>query len=336
MAGASWQIAWAVFFAALAVSAGLLALLLPWLRRYALVHPNARSSHKEVRPQGGGIGVTAATLTAALGGIGAQTVMSGPLALIFSATAVMAIVGAIDDVRNLGVAPRLVLQTLAAALILPALPAELRVLPFTPLWLERTLTVVGIVWFVNLTNFMDGIDWMTVAELVPVTAALALFGVAGELPREPALIATALCGAMLGFAPYNRPVARLFLGDVGSLPVGLLLAWLMIELAGHGHFSAAVLLPLYYVADATLTLLRRLATRQSIVKPHRGHFYQHALDAGFSVRQIVTRVFLLNLALIALATATLYTSAHLLHLAAIALGCMLVGGLLYRFEHVRR
>ena len=74
---------------------------------------------------------------------------------------------------------------------------------------------------------MDGIDWMTVAELVPATAALALFGFVGALPWNATLVALALCGAVVGFAPFNRPVARLFLGDVGSLPIGLLLGWLL-------------------------------------------------------------------------------------------------------------
>ncbi len=96
----------------------------------------------------------------------------------------------------------------------------------------------------NLCNFMDGIDWMMVAEVVPVTGALAVFGLSGALPSEATLAAVALFGAVIGFAPFNRPVARLFLGDVGSLPIGLLLTWLLILLAGRGHLAAALLLPL--------------------------------------------------------------------------------------------
>ncbi len=75
---------------------------------------------------------------------------------------------------------------------------------------------------------MDGIDWMMVAEVVPVTAGVALVGALGALPAEGLVVALALNGAMLGFAPFNRPVARLFLGDMGSLPTALLLAWLLV------------------------------------------------------------------------------------------------------------
>jgi UDP-N-acetylmuramyl pentapeptide phosphotransferase/UDP-N-acetylglucosamine-1-phosphate transferase len=144
-------------------------------------------------------------------------------------------------------------------------------------------------------------------------------------------MALALCGAMIGFAPINRPVARLFLGDVGSLPIGLLLGWLLAVLAGGGHFAAALLLPLYYLADATITLLRRLTKGEPIWQAHRTHFYQRATDNGYSVMQIVGRVFLLNVVLIALAAATLLTTSFVLHAAAPVAGCILVGVLLYRF-----
>ena len=69
---------------------------------------------------------------------------------------------------------------------------------------------------------MDGLDWMTVAEVVPVTGAMIALGSFGEFPLPATIVAAALCGAMLGFAPFNRPVAKIFLGDVGSLPIGLL------------------------------------------------------------------------------------------------------------------
>ena len=96
---------------------------------------------------------------------------------------------------------------------------------------------------------------------------------------------------MLGFAPFNKPVARLFLGDVGSLPIGLLLGWLLLQLAAKGHLAAALILPLYYLADATITLACRIARGEPIWQAHRTHFYQRATDNGFSVPAIVTRVF---------------------------------------------
>jgi UDP-N-acetylmuramyl pentapeptide phosphotransferase/UDP-N-acetylglucosamine-1-phosphate transferase len=157
----------------------------------------------------------------------------------------------------------------------------------------------------------------------------------GALPRDATVVALALGGAMVGFAPFNKPVARLFLGDVGSLPIGLLLGWLLVVLASQGHLAAALLLPLYYLADATLTLLRRLAKGEPFWQAHRTHFYQRATDNGFSVSQIVGRVFLLNVVLIALAATTLLTASLLFHAAALIAGCVLVALLLYRFAASR-
>src|SRR4029077_15515318 len=127
-------------------------------------------------------------------------------------------------------------------------------------------------------NFMGGIDWMTVAEMVPLTAGLAVIGLLGALPPEGIVVALSLNGAILGFAPFNRPTAKLFLGDVGSLPIGLLTGWLLVLLAGSGHLTAALLLPLYYLADATLTLLRRLSNGERVWQAHRTHYYQRATD----------------------------------------------------------
>jgi UDP-N-acetylmuramyl pentapeptide phosphotransferase/UDP-N-acetylglucosamine-1-phosphate transferase len=291
--------------AAAAASAILILILRPWLKRKALAHPNARSSHSIPTPQGGGIAVIAATLGVALAVVASGAVApeaGGQLWSLVAATALIAVVGAIDDIRTLDIAPRLLLQTIAVAAVVAALPAELRILAALPLWLERALLLLYGVWFVNLVNFMDGIDWITVAEVVPVTSGILLIGIlAGALPTEAMLIALALLGAMLGFAPFNRPVARLFLGDVGSLPIGLLLFWLLTLLAISGHLVAAIILPLYYVADATLTLLRRILRGEPFWQAHRTHFYQRAIDRGFTVPEVVRRVFIVNLGLVVLA-----------------------------------
>ena len=244
-----------------AVSYGLLALVHPFLKQHVLARPNARSSHTVPTPQGGGIVVVVTTVLAVAATAAVYPTTVGnhiDLVWVLAATVVLAAVGAVDDFRTIAAAPRLVVQILAVGAVIATLPAEMRIVPALPWWIERGLLLVGGVWFVNLVNFMDGIDWITVAEVVPVTAGLGLLGATGALPREATLVAFALCGATIGFAPLNRPVARLFLGDVGSLPIGLLLAWLLILLAGNGHLAAALLLPLYYLADATITLLRRL------------------------------------------------------------------------------
>jgi UDP-N-acetylmuramyl pentapeptide phosphotransferase/UDP-N-acetylglucosamine-1-phosphate transferase len=327
------------FLAAAAICTGLLLWLRPWLARYALARPNARSSHKVPTPQGGGIAVVAATTIVVVAAeifFANQLGDQWRLSIVFASTIGLALVGVTDDLRPLDAIPRLVLQIAAVAAIIATFPADMRIVPSIPWWLDRAVMLVGGIWLVNLVNFMDGIDWMTVAEIVPTTAALGLFGLMGLLPSEATLVALALCGAMVGFAPFNRPVAQLFLGDVGSLPIGLLLGWLLAVLAGGGHLAAAVLLPLYYLADATITLMRRLVNGEQIMQAHRSHFYQRALDVGLAVNQIVARVFVLNLALGLLALLTVLRESAILNVAAFITGLILVTLLLVDLSRARR
>jgi UDP-N-acetylmuramyl pentapeptide phosphotransferase/UDP-N-acetylglucosamine-1-phosphate transferase len=225
-----------------------------------------------------------------------------------------------------------VLQSLAVGVVVLAASGTGRLLPgVVPLWLERGLAVVAGVWFVNLVNFMDGIDWITVAEMAPITAALMLFGALGLAGQDVTVVAAALFGALIGFAPFNRPVARLFLGDVGSLPIGLLVAWMLYRLALDGGLAAALLLPLYYLADATITLLRRLMRGERVWEAHRTHFYQQATDRGLPVVRIAAHVLTVNVALAGLAGATLAWRSLPAQLAALALGGILVALVLARF-----
>jgi UDP-N-acetylmuramyl pentapeptide phosphotransferase/UDP-N-acetylglucosamine-1-phosphate transferase len=321
------------------LSAALIVVLMPWLKAYALARPNARSSHREPTPQGGGIAVIVATLAPAwLGALlagAADAAAPGEFLALTIAVLALATTGAVDDMRPLPVGLRLVLQCAAVGLLLAFIPAEARIIPELPWWIERAGLLIGGVWFVNVTNFMDGIDWMTVAETVPIVGAIILLGVLGVVPALPLAVAVALFGAIIGFAPFNKPVARLFLGDVGSLPIGLLLAWLLFHVAASGHLAAAILLPLYYLADTALTLLRRARAREPIWQAHRSHFYQRATDGGFSVNAIVLRVFLLNLALGVLAVITVVRPHGSVFVATLGVGAALVGMLLARFERGR-
>ena len=113
-------------------------------------------------------------------------------------------------------------------------------------------------------------------------------------------MALALAGALLGFFLYNRPKAQIFLGDSGSLPVGLLVGVCLLECAKQHGPAVALLLPLYFLMDAGLTLSRRLLRRERFWEAHRQHFYQRAYDAGQSNWSILGRVALFNLVICAL------------------------------------
>jgi len=310
--------------------------LLPWLLRHALAKPNARSSHRIPTPQGAGIAVIGATLVVTCALVArADAVNLNIVAAIIAASLFMAIVGFADDVKSIPVLPRLILQAVAVGTIVLTAPGELRIVPACPLWIERGLLLLAGLWFVNLVNFMDGLDWMTVAEVVPITAAMVLLGWFGEFPRSATIVAAALCGAMVGFAPFNRPVAKVFLGDVGSLPIGLLLGWCLLQLAYNQQIVAALLLPLYYLSDATVTLLRRLKRGERFWTAHRSHFYQRATENGLTVLRVVSEVFALNVTLAVLAFGSIMTQSAMVRILFLIVGGLATALVMYRFSRRR-
>ena len=323
---------------AFVVCFGMVLLIRPLLVRHALARPNARSSHRIPTPQGGGIAVVVGVLVVT-GLVCSAAVSTPPFGidvgewwLLAAAVSGLAVVGWIDDIRPLPVMPRLAAHFVAVGGILFALPADVRIVDALPVVVERGLLLVVGVYVVNIVNFMDGLDWMTVAEFVPVCVGVLVVAWLGDLPPLTTAVAAALGGALAGFAPFNRPVAKLFLGDVGSLPLGLLMFWMLFHVAAGGYWAAAILLPLYYLMDASVTLLRRIARREAIHQAHRSHVYQRATDLGWSVPAIVASVFAVNVGLVALAAWTVLVAAPTSQVIAVVLGLALVAGLLWRLS----
>jgi UDP-N-acetylmuramyl pentapeptide phosphotransferase/UDP-N-acetylglucosamine-1-phosphate transferase len=295
LAGGRAGLAAALLAAALTLAA------MPLFRRYAVARPNARSSHVTPIPQGGGAAVVAATLAAAAFGLLDFGVPGGGRFVWIAAGALLlAVVGAVDDIRGLPVWPRLGLQLAAVAMVV--LTAGGRILPdAAPYPFEAALLIVAGAWFVNLTNFIDGIDGVTLAGFLPLAGAAIALAWLERISPLGGLLAVVFFGALSGFVWFNLPRASLFLGDVGSLSIGLLGGALLLDIAQSGAFAAAVILPLYHFTDATLTLLGRLFRREKVWEAHRQHAYQRAVDGGWSHARVSGLVLALNIGLGALA-----------------------------------
>ncbi|MGB0681382.1 MAG: MraY family glycosyltransferase [Magnetovibrionaceae bacterium] len=279
--------------------------VLGWLRRRAILdQPNERSSHSLPTPRGGGLALTPVVL---LGFALTQNITAQPdlsLAIVFLAGAVLALVSWTDDVKTLGPGPRFLAQlgTVAIALVFLAPDARLFEAQL-PLVIERAILGLGWVWFINLFNFMDGINGITGAETASIGLGLTLVAAVGIGPAGEALGLTGLVllGAALGFLLFNWGRAKLFLGDVGSVPLGFLLGFLLIDLALDGHLVPALILPLYYLMDATITLGRRMAAGHKPWQAHRWHFYQQAVKKGWSHARVSGFILGINTGLIGLA-----------------------------------
>jgi UDP-N-acetylmuramyl pentapeptide phosphotransferase/UDP-N-acetylglucosamine-1-phosphate transferase len=294
-----------ITFGCMAVSAAATGLVLWWLRRSQILDlPNDRSSHARPVPRGGGlavipvIGIAWAVL--AIIGLVANTWQT--LGVVMGAGALAAISWR-DDRAGLPVLVRLAAQMLVIGVGLFCLPGAGMIFQgFLPGWLDLLATAIIWAWFINLYNFMDGIDGITGMQTIVLGLGVAAVTFLGDDQQSGGLfLGLTLAGAAAGFLPWNWQPARLFLGDVGSVPLGFLGGWLLLGLAGRGHWAPAVIIPLYYVTDATLTLLHRGLRFEKIWQAHREHVYQQAVLLGRSHAAVVVRVLAANLVLILLA-----------------------------------
>jgi UDP-N-acetylmuramyl pentapeptide phosphotransferase/UDP-N-acetylglucosamine-1-phosphate transferase len=323
---------WAVFVAVsvFAASYMLTGALRGWLAaRAVLDRPVARSSHSVPVPRGGGLAVVSAVVIGWLA-LAWQQVPRGILVVLVAGVA-LAVVSWRDDRGGLPVPVRLGAHALAVAVGLSALPAAPVFDGVLPLVLDRVAAALLWLWFVELFNFMDGIDGLTGIETVALGVGLALVvGVAG--PHDEVVgLALVASAAALGFLRWNWHPAQIFLGDVGSVPLGFLLGWLLLSAAARGLWAPALILPLYYLADATITLARRVLRRAPFWQPHREHFYQRALGRDGNHAAVAQSILLADAVLVGLALLALTYPVSALVLAATT-----VALLLYRLEQRAR
>ncbi|WP_422369378.1 MraY family glycosyltransferase [Pelagibius sp.] len=320
----------AVALASWAATGIVLRLLKRW---QVLDQPNHRSSHKVATPRGGGLAVVSvialAWIAAALFGE-AFVPWFWP---VIGGLAVLAGVSWFDDLRSLPASLRLAVQAAAVALGLWGMGGSALVFQgLLPPLVDHLIAALLWLWFINLFNFMDGIDGITAVETITVAGGLALCFALFSPSFNAIFWPASLAAAALGFLWWNWAPARIFLGDVGSVSLGYLLGWLLILLAGLGYWAAALILPLYYLADATWTLCRRALRGEAVWRAHREHFYQQAVQRGFSHAAVTLRILACNMVLVALALASV---AGLPAPAALGLACLAVAVLLFMLTKQR-
>lgn len=279
-----------------------------WLALQALTRigiydrPNRRSSHDRPKPRGGGLALLPVIVLAWLAADAWLAPASPGFWPALLGALLLGTVSWIDDLRGLPPAWRLVVQVLAVAFGVYGIGGSGLVFQgLLPPLLDHLGAALLWLWFVNLFNFMDGIDGISGVEAAVIGGGLVLVGALA--PLSPGLVACAalLAAAALGFLTWNWAPSKLFLGDVGSVPLGYLLGWLLLAAALEGQWAAALVLPAYYLADATLTLARRARRGAVLWQAHREHFYQRAVQGGASHAAVASRVLVCGGVLVAFA-----------------------------------
>ncbi len=263
---------------------------------YLLDHPNRRSLHQLPTPRSGGM---AFLLSLTLAAVPWSLLQAPPEngAWLLAAAVLLAAVGLRDDLGHLAVGYRLLAQGLAAGLVLTAgLTLQRLALPGWELALppavDLVLSLLFIVWMINLYNFMDGMDGLA--------GGMAVFGFGGLALLAPGIgwfagFQVLVAAAVAGFLVWNLPPARVFMGDLGSSLLGFFAALGLLHAHGEGWLPiwAGLLLFSPFVYDASFTLLRRLLRGERVWEAHRSHHYQRLVLAGWSPTRVLLAAYLL-------------------------------------------
>lgn len=256
--------------------------------------PNNRSSHIKPTPRGGGIAVVLSWY-AGITWLFIMHLISDNLYYALLSGLILALISFLDDLRDLRPAIRLIGQCITAILAMWFLDGLN--LNFSEFWrlpdfIIYPVTIVGFVWFINLFNFLDGIDGY--ASIEALCVAFALYLLTGDS------LNVILMAAVTGFLIWNWPKARIFMGDVGSTQLGFILFVLGIHYHNLNKLTIFcwIIITLPFWFDATITLLRRWRNKEKLSQAHRKHVYQRLVQSGYSHLRVDILLVILNAVLI--------------------------------------
>ena len=268
--------------------------------------PNERSSHNIPTPKGAGLGIIATLL------IIYYTFFPITDFLFTGAVLILTILSFMNDNKQISIVIRLIVQIALTIIVLifwPPLKDVVLLNDIIPLWLENIIIFLLIIWLINLFNFMDGIDGISGIQciIIGIGVGSSLYLSQGVYELEQ-IVAGFIAGSGLAFLLWNWQPAKIFLGDAGSIPLGFINAVLILLLCKNDLWYVAIIINNYYFFDASITLLRRIKMRKKPWKAHKDHFYQKAIQNGYSHSKVCKIIAMHGMLLICLASFTVVKS----------------------------
>ncbi|GHA16963.1 glycosyl transferase [Arenicella chitinivorans] len=301
--------AWVLTLLIFVSVAGLSWLCVRWMiayltRREMLDTPNNRTLHTGAVPRGGGLVIAVFLVLSSLlmAVVFPNWILYVTLALLMAGWAGL---GWYDDQHDLTPQLRFPFQLILAVATVATLGWVNTILSVQLGWFGLGLTVIGILWMANLYNFMDGMDGLAASQAIVASITLSFwFSRVGN--TGVAMVCVVVAAACYGFLLWNWRPAKVFMGDVGSITLGAFFATMIVLASNRHDFPVLSLLILFavFVADASITILRRAWYREKIWLPHRTHYYQRLANIGVSHQYIVCAAILLMLICSLLATIT--------------------------------
>ena len=281
--------------------------------------PNSRSNHKIPVSLGGGMVVVPIII---LGGYFYKVNFS---LLGYLVTTILFFISLLDDIKNINALLRLALHMCCIFFYVHNYLAE-RIEDLFPflnnivVYTMYAVTVISITWFINGFNFMDGIDGITSIQVLHIIISLTILEI--FILNNIENFYFIILGTMLGFLIFNWHPAKIFLGDSGSIPLGFLMAYLLLEFSLKGYWASALILTMYYFFDTTITLFKRIIKGRKFWKSHNEHFYQTFVKSGKSHREVCFFIILISVGLFFLSFLCAYYGYELLFIFIAAVWCL--------------
>jgi UDP-N-acetylmuramyl pentapeptide phosphotransferase/UDP-N-acetylglucosamine-1-phosphate transferase len=289
------------FYIVLALSAFLLSLLgtrltiLAFRKQQRPVLPfPLQMSKPRPAPSGGGVAVVMAMIICLL----VADVDYGIVLSLF----LLAALSLLDDLIGVPMPIRLLVQVLCVLIAFGVVDTPVFG-GMLPSWLDKAIVVVAWVWFMNLFNFMDGIDGISPTEMIGISMGLCVITVMTDtFPTMLSTYSLVVFAVGSGFLWWNWYPAKIRLGEVGTVPIGFFLGYMLLLAINAGYGYAAAILPAYYISDATITLIYRASKGKRMWAKHSEYYYRKAVSKGRKHDTVARYVFGINLLLILLAT----------------------------------
>ena len=289
------------FIIPLAFSIVLTKPLIAFLNKNRMVDlPSQRKNHINPIPRGGGITIISIILLCCITMLNLQYPSNHHFIYLIIAILICATISLLDDILTISILLRICFQALAiyfAINFLPEYNSNL-LLHSIPLIVEKFLVALALLGFINIYNFMDGIDGLAASQTIYIAIIVLIFTIIDpQINISVSYLCMSIIGACSGFLIYNWHPAKIFMGDVGSVTLGLICGWLLLNLAIHRYIAAAIIIPGYYLADGITTIIKRLVQKKKIWQAHSEHYYQLAVRKGKSHSQVTKKIIYCNLIL---------------------------------------
>ena len=282
--------------------------------------PSERSNHNTPKPKCAGLILVPLILITTLLVFHVENILNYHWLIIFGFCTILAILSFLDDIKNVSSGIRLVFQVFCVFSSLFLLDDQLEIfkksfdflnffesIPILQNSLILLLLVFLWVWIINMFNFMDGMDGITTVQVSALAILTNLLALLGFIEVHFIYFGLILLTVFLSFFTVNKPPAKIFLGDVGSIPIGFLVGFIII----YNMIKSDLIIPfliiiMYYLLDSIITLVLRFCNKENIFKAHSGHFYQKIIRKGYSHDFVLAKIIYINIILFLLAILSLY------------------------------